>query len=264
GILLIQKEEYKKAEQMLHVALKIAQEQQNNDGITYIYDVLANLAFEQRDYKKAEKLFVTVMQRLVSQGVPQTDNRIVHMSLKLANMYKADNNNSKAEDGYKFCIDTLNNKIEKGADDEDTSLLYGMSLDCYAKLLVDSNRLKEAFECFKKAYDLNVKINGEVHEETVVLLNDLGTVCIVQNDFDSAMSYLMKAVDIGEKLPDMKDFGLVIANLVALYIKKGMYEEAKDFCNKAKQNATKHNNNEVLKEISHFMDEIKKLETATL
>ena len=169
---------------------------------------------------------------------------------------------SKAEQGYQFCINTLKNNIEKGADDDDTTLLYAMSLDCYAKLLVDANRFKEAFDCFKKAYELNVKVNGEVHEETVVLLNDLGTICIVQDDFDSAISYLMKAVDIGEKLPDMKDFGLVIGNLVALYIKKGMYEEAKKFCDKRWQNVKKHNNQEVLKELTQFLDEIKKLEAA--
>ena len=89
--LWFQKEEYKKAEQMLHVALKIAQEQQSYDGITYIYDILANLALEQKEYKKAENLFVNVMQRLVSQGVPQTDNRIIHMSLKVADIYKMKN-----------------------------------------------------------------------------------------------------------------------------------------------------------------------------
>ena len=76
---------------MLHVALKIAQDQQNQDGITYIYDTLANLALEQKEYKKAEKLFVNVMQRLVSQGVPQSDNRIIHMSLKIAEISKLQN-----------------------------------------------------------------------------------------------------------------------------------------------------------------------------
>jgi tetratricopeptide repeat protein 19 len=83
-----QKGEPEKAEQMLHIALKLAQEQQNYDGVTYIYDLLANLADEQGQYKKAEKLFVSVMQRLLSTGVSKTDNKIIHISLKLANIYK--------------------------------------------------------------------------------------------------------------------------------------------------------------------------------
>lgn len=39
GILNIQRGEYKKAEKMLHIALKMAQDLQHHDGITYIYDV---------------------------------------------------------------------------------------------------------------------------------------------------------------------------------------------------------------------------------
>lgn len=83
-----QKGELKKAEQMLHIALKLAQEQQNYDGVTYIYDLLANLAYERGEYEKAEKLFVSVMQRLLSMDVSKTDNKMIHMSLKLANIYK--------------------------------------------------------------------------------------------------------------------------------------------------------------------------------
>jgi tetratricopeptide repeat protein 19 len=85
---MLQKGEFKKAEQMLHIALKLAQEQQNYDGVTYIYDLLANLAYDQGEYGKAEKLFLSVIQRLLSMGVPKTDNKVIHISLKLANIYK--------------------------------------------------------------------------------------------------------------------------------------------------------------------------------
>jgi tetratricopeptide repeat protein 19 len=89
---LLQKGEFKKAEQMLHIALKLAQEQQNYDGITYVYDLLANLAYEQGEYGKAEKLFLSVMQRLLSVGVPKTDNKVIHISLKLSNIYRIQKN----------------------------------------------------------------------------------------------------------------------------------------------------------------------------
>lgn len=39
GILSIQKGDYKGAERMLHIALKMAQDLQHSEGITYIYDV---------------------------------------------------------------------------------------------------------------------------------------------------------------------------------------------------------------------------------
>lgn len=66
----------------------MAQEQQNEEGITYIYDLMANLAFQQGEYPKAEKLFISVMQRVMASGVQQDDLKIIHMSLKLAKIYE--------------------------------------------------------------------------------------------------------------------------------------------------------------------------------
>lgn len=73
---------------MLHLALREAQTLQNYDAITYIYDVMANLAFDTGDYKKAERLFISVMQRLIADGTAQDDLKIIHMSLKLAKLYE--------------------------------------------------------------------------------------------------------------------------------------------------------------------------------
>lgn len=73
---------------MLHVALRQAQALQHYEGITYVYDVMANLAFEVGDYKKAEVLFVSVMQRLISSGTPKDDIKIVHISLKMAKLFQ--------------------------------------------------------------------------------------------------------------------------------------------------------------------------------
>lgn len=53
-MLVFQHDEFKAAEQMLHVALRLAQQTQNADGITYVYDLLANVAFAQGELDKAE------------------------------------------------------------------------------------------------------------------------------------------------------------------------------------------------------------------
>ena len=49
---------------MLHVALKTAQEAQNGQAVTYIFDLLANLAYQREEYSKAEKLFKDVLKRM--------------------------------------------------------------------------------------------------------------------------------------------------------------------------------------------------------
>ena len=42
---LQQKEDFDHAEMVLHVALKMAQDMDSQDGVTYIYDQLANVSF---------------------------------------------------------------------------------------------------------------------------------------------------------------------------------------------------------------------------
>lgn len=135
-------------------------------------------------------------------------------------------------------------------------------MDWYARFLVDVNRLPEAFEYFKKTYDLCVKINGVDNEEIVAVLNDLGTICFVQNDIDNALSYLTQAVAIGNKLPDMQDFGSVLINLGTIYMKKGMMQEATQVYQEAWRNAKKHKNAEVLKQANSCLDELKSSQTA--
>ncbi|XP_030376917.1 tetratricopeptide repeat protein 19 homolog, mitochondrial isoform X2 [Scaptodrosophila lebanonensis] len=68
SILCIQREQYDKAEQMLHLSLRMAQDMQSKDGITYVYDLMANLAMEREQFKKAEKIFADVMKRLFADG----------------------------------------------------------------------------------------------------------------------------------------------------------------------------------------------------
>lgn len=73
---------------MLHLALRQAQTLQNYDAVTYVYDVMANLAFDTGDYHKAEKLFVSVLQRLMSNGASEDDMRVIHISLKMAKVFE--------------------------------------------------------------------------------------------------------------------------------------------------------------------------------
>ncbi len=84
----LQKKEYNKSEQLFHLALKIAQELKNENGVTYIFDRLANLAFETGKNEKARKLFVSVMQRLLDQGMDKDNLILIHISFKLAKIFE--------------------------------------------------------------------------------------------------------------------------------------------------------------------------------
>lgn len=76
AIVCIQREQYKKAEQMIHLALRMAQTMQHDDGITMCFDIMANLAYETEQFEKADKLFVAVLQRLLEKGVKQNDIKV--------------------------------------------------------------------------------------------------------------------------------------------------------------------------------------------
>jgi len=58
------------------------------DGITYVYDVLANGAFMNKEYEKAKNLFITVIRRLFDQGGLEDDLNILHISLKLSKIHE--------------------------------------------------------------------------------------------------------------------------------------------------------------------------------
>nr|CAD7432418.1 unnamed protein product [Timema monikensis] len=126
SILLIQKEEFKKAEQMLHLALKLAQQQQNDQAVTYIHDLMANLAYDTEDFSKAETLFVNVLQRLIASGAQQDDNRVLHISYKMADIYKKMGN-----------IEYLNRAVEVGDQQHLAAVYVNMGSLYLQKQMVD-------------------------------------------------------------------------------------------------------------------------------
>lgn len=76
SVLATQREQFDKAEQLLHIALRLAQQQQNEQGVLYCYDLMANVAFNRLELNKAEKLFVSVLQMLLATGTQQDDLKV--------------------------------------------------------------------------------------------------------------------------------------------------------------------------------------------
>ncbi|KAI5705328.1 hypothetical protein M8J75_013925 [Diaphorina citri] len=256
AILHMKKDEYEKAEKMLHVALKMAQELQNQDGITYVYDVMANLALTQKQYDKAEKLFTEVMKRLMSNGVKENDNKVLHISLKLAKIAQEKTDLRKAQIGYEFCLSHLNKKLEEGAQDRDTRELCAMTNDWYARLLLKEGRYDDAFIHFKRAYKLCKLIHGEVHEHVVQLLNDMGTISYHRGNTEKTIKYLEKAVRIGKHLPEMDELAMILINFGHVYMKLKMLDKAREYCEEGLKNAKRHKNEEGMREGKVCLEEL--------
>ncbi|XP_066139258.1 tetratricopeptide repeat protein 19 homolog, mitochondrial isoform X2 [Euwallacea fornicatus] len=232
AILCTQREEFEKAEQMLHLALRIAQQQQNRQGILYCYDLMANLAFNTYSLDKAEKLFVSVLQLLLEGGTPKDDIKVIHISLKLARICQLKANIERADIGYKWCLEQIEHHSK---DDEDTKLLYGVINDWYAQYLLDIGNSAKALIHLNEAYKVCNEIEGINSEKCMLLLNDLGITSFRAEDYDRAEKFLQEAVNVGRKLEDKSHLGVIHANLGLILLQKGVYQEAEKFCNEGKK-----------------------------
>lgn len=173
----------------------MAQDLKHEKGITYVYDTMANLAFENGEHAKAQSLFVEVLRRLIGSGLPQNDLIVVNISLKIADTYVTSGDNvyvriiivclflldlskfafinfifccRKSEQGFLFCLDTLKKKISDGASDEDTLVLYSQALDRYSLFLLQVKRPNEALKHIEIALETAESVFGDLDNKVGV------------------------------------------------------------------------------------------------
>jgi len=111
AILAIQEGNLVRADKLLHVALKLANDMQYQAAATHIYCLMANLAMERGLLGQAERLFTEVLKRLMASGEAQDSNAVVEISLKLAQIFLAHGDIGKAEKGLEFSTDAMRKKV---------------------------------------------------------------------------------------------------------------------------------------------------------
>ncbi|KAJ6645803.1 Tetratricopeptide repeat protein 19 like, mitochondrial [Pseudolycoriella hygida] len=259
SILCIQRGEHRKAEQMLHLALRMAQDLRNEDGITFVYDVMANLSMDTGELKKAEKLFVTVMQRLLKDGYAQDDIKMLHISGKLAEIKFQSGELAQAEQGFKWTIEKLDQKLAETKEDSELLELWGISKDNYAQLLMTLGKYDEAKVCLSQAYDVYSQLNGRNNPEVATLLNNLGVVCTNTNDLAQAEVYLTEAIELSKQFPEIHDSGIFQANRGLLFIKQGLLDEARKVCTFAWKFAKKSESKDGIEQADYCLKQLKNL-----
>ncbi|XP_055449985.1 tetratricopeptide repeat protein 19, mitochondrial isoform X1 [Psammomys obesus] len=264
AVLSIMKDEPEAAELILHDALRLAYQSDNKKAITYTYDLMANLAFIRGQLENAEQLFKATMSYLLGGGMKQEDNAIIEISLKLANIYAAQNKQEFALAGYEFCISTLEGKIEREkelAEDvsveekANTYLLLGMCLDSCARYLLFSNQLSQAQRMYEKALKICQEIQGERHPQTIVLMSDLATTLDAQGRFDDAYLHMQRASDLAREISH-PELHMVLSNLAAILIHRERYIQAKEIYQEALKQA-ELKRDEV--SVQHIREELAKL-----
>nr|CAG4649356.1 EOG090X06TI [Scapholeberis mucronata]SVE93638.1 EOG090X06TI [Scapholeberis mucronata] len=218
--------EFKKSEQLLHLALRMAYEIQHHDAQRYIIDDMANNAYETGDLKKAEKLFIDTMKHLIASGVPQDDNSVIHISGKLANLYAMFDDVDKANEGFLFCIQNLETKLEKGVNDFDTQALYTLILSWFGQFLHNKGDFVQSLNMFEKSLEVSVKINGEHHPHSLLQLNNMAATFTLMNRLQDALRCLNKALTLAQEhqmddgVGDLPYYYINVANIYLTQVEK--------------------------------------------
>lgn len=165
---------------------------------------------------------------------------------------------STAAIGFQYCLDTLRPKLAKESPDyADALALWLMLLNGYAYFLYYVGRPEEAFKYFKEARVVRDQIGGEEDEQLVLLLNNLGTVSKLRGDTEAALGYFQEAEKLGKSIDSMENFAFVYLNLAYLYMELKVAGKAREYCERAKVNATRHGFEEGKKESEECLSKVK-------
>ncbi|KAM9320333.1 tetratricopeptide repeat protein 19, mitochondrial [Gastrophryne carolinensis] len=266
--LSIMKEEIDEAEDILHKSLHLAHECQSKRAIIYTYDLMANLEFLRGNYDNAEKLFKITMVYMLDSGVKQDENSFVEISLKLASIYASLNQKDLAVAGYQFCIMSLDERIAKERDlvpevlsaeeKTNTRLLLGLCLDSYARYLVSQSQLLHAQTMYEKALQICKEEQGDLHPQTITLLNDLATVLEAQGRYDEAYTYVSQALHLAEE-SEHPDHHIMLCNLATILMhqaERNHLEEAEEVFKKALAKAKEQKDLESVQRIQKGISEL--------
>ncbi|XP_076600460.1 tetratricopeptide repeat protein 19, mitochondrial isoform X4 [Chaetodon auriga] len=262
----------------LHQAVALAHQTHNNQAIIYTYSLMANLAYVQGQLDNAEKLFKAAMSFMLAGGLPQDDNAVIEMSLKLATIYAEMNRAELAEHGFRFCTESLEAKLhkeevpaeeqteEQEALRKETRLLLGLCLDSRARYRASTLHLNEARQDYESALNICRQEQGDTHPQTLVLMSDLATLLDLQGLHDDALVLIQQAVDLSRSTghPDQH---VLLGNLAGILLHKGqledsvrLYQEALSLAQRAGDQEAVNKIREGLKEVKNKRDQDRKEE----
>ena len=244
-----------KADRMLHIALKQAQDIGHEAAVTHIFILMANLAKDRELYGQAERLYTTVLARLLGSGEPQTSNAVVEISLKIAQIFHQTGRTEKAEQGLRFCVETQRKKVAEGEEDEDTRALLGIALDMMGQFFLSQSNYAQAEKCWREAGEVARQVLGEEEDQVLVVTNSLATVLSMTGREEEAGKILEDVVVTAERInsPNLSAF---LVNLGLVRLKQGLRQEARLHCEKARTRAKAGADTDTVREAQQCLDQL--------
>lgn len=276
GVLSLCDFEYDKAENLFHEALHLAQKDNNEEQEILVLNLLATNYFDSGQFDAAEKLFIDLIKRLIAQDVEPRDPAILELSLKLSSIYsKNPKNHVKAFKGFEFVINSLLyslqdllknldelNVMEISDQQRNDLALLGWAYDWFARHLMVLNDYHGALELLRKANDISTQVLGPTHDQTLILLNDIGTTLAMVNLPNEGRNYIKRAVE-GALESQSRELASFYVNLGLVNLQLRKLDEAKRYCEYSTElvskNANHHNTNEIVNLSQDCLSEIKRL-----
>ena len=253
GILYLDNGLHEQAEKSLHEALQIAQSTSNDKAIDYIYVIMADNAMSARDLAKAESLYKETLRRILANEAKEDDESVIEISLQLATIYAERREFENADEGFAFCIQKQKQRIkdidmnsELSEEQKNSLALYGMILDWYSKYCQLRQDFKLALQYTTEAYQLSKKVLGEVHEQTLVLMSDMGVLTEKTGNADEAIRILKKVIDLATSVAS-EGISTFFYNLGMCYLNKRDGDNANYCCVRAMKKADDLNGNPQLR-----------------
>jgi tetratricopeptide repeat protein 19 len=217
---------------------------------------MANLAYEVGQLPKAEKLFVTVMQRLMEkEKALEDDIRILHISSKVAHIAYLEQNLEKAMIGYEFVLEKI--KSHDYTNEQNYHELYGIVKNLIGQAFIALKKFPDAKTAFLEAQQIFKKYKDEASEDYMILLNNLSCTCAELKEYEPASRHLKEAIEIAKKI-EIEDVSPYHINLGMLFLKEKLHEKAKTSCSLGWKLAKKYENKDAAAAAERCLDEVKK------
>lgn len=224
--LALEKGDLERARAILDMGLKLSEDRKLVIGTALIYDILVALAINEGDIISAEKLLVTVIERLVQDGSPEDNNQIIDFKLRLARIYSNQKRDpSLAEIGFKTCLDAQTRKLLNGDVSTRTGLLYINVLFWYGIHNIRNDRYALAKVNLDKAYEYSRKIKGLTPYQEMVILYTLADLNIELDELDAALYNMQTAVLLGKGISS-SDLPKCYLKLARIYYQMKVYDQA--------------------------------------
>lgn len=232
---------------------KITRDEHLNHRV-FIYDQIANLSMDIGDLQAAEAVFKDTIRLALQLGMAENDNAMIEMSLKLATIYLYTGRIDLGVQGLNHCITEQETKLQEKRtivsdsksvntdevkeEDNNTKVLLGKALKHLANYHLQKRDFIKAESLMQKSLEISCAVLGSSHDNTFVIMNDIATCQIMQEQYDKAERLLQEGISLSGKAKSLMQAAL-LSNLGALYIRTKRFDRAKSACERGLRVAEK-------------------------